>query len=50
MEGEAKISYDLCKKIFLKSLDDNEACYLKLLEYARDSDFLEKYKFFSIKV
>ena len=50
MEGSPKLSRELCKKIFLKSLDDMESCYLKLLKYTRDPNFLEKYKFLDIEL
>ena len=50
MEGSPKLSRELCKKIFLKSLDDMESCYLKLLKYKSDPNFLDKYKFLGIEV
>lgn len=50
MEGSPKLSRELCKKIFLKSLDDMEGCYVKLLKYTRDPNFLEKYKILDIEL
>lgn len=44
MEGKPTLSRELCKKIFLLSLDDTEVFYSELLRMTNDPNFLELYK------
>ena len=44
MEGKPTLSRELCKKIFLRSLDDTEVFYEGLLRLTHEHNFLDLYK------
>lgn len=52
MEDRPKVARDLCKRVFMASLDDTEGFYDRLLKMTekRDPGFLEQYKLSSIEM